>query len=109
MSRSQPQRKGFLSALRLIICRLLCGDEPLPPPPPTKERLRSFEPGQVAILAEYPSDLKLTPRDIAARVSARIAQVDIEQCEKVNFTPDRVTILRGEQQTLATVIGDVRR
>ena len=70
MSGSQQVREGFLGTLRRIICRLLCGDAPPPPPPPpAKEPLRSFEPGQVAIMAEYPPGLEMTPRQIVDRGS----------------------------------------
>jgi subtilisin family serine protease len=110
---SGPQRppEGFLSTLRRIICRLLCGDTPTPPPPPppppAKEPLRSFEPGQVAIMAEFPPELELTPRQIVDRVAARLDQVNIDGKERVVLAPERVTILRGPRLTLATVLGDV--
>src|SRR5512139_466210 len=108
MSGSQQASEGFLSTLRRIICRLLCGDTPPPPPPPPrKEPLRSFEPGQVAILAEFPPGLELTPRQIVDRVAARLDRVYIDGKEKVMLAPERVTILRGPQLTRASVQGDV--
>ena len=103
---SQPE--GFLSTLRQIICRLLgCDPQPPPPPPPAKEPRRSFEPGQVAILAEYPPGIELTPRQIVDRVATRLDQINIDGREKVLLAPERVIILRGPQLTLATVLGDV--
>jgi len=106
MSVSQPE--GFLSTLRRIICRLLgCDSQSPPPPPPAKEPRRSFEPGQVAILAEYPPGIELTPRQIVDRVATRLDQINIDGHEKVLLAPERVIILRGPQLTLATVLGDV--
>ena len=105
MSSSQQPREGFLSALRRIICRWICYDGPSAPP--AKPRLRTFEPGKVAILAEYPPQLELTPRQIIDRVTAQLNKLDVFQREKVQFTPERVVILRGRQLTLATVFGDV--
>lgn len=108
MSGSQQAPEGFLNTLRRIICRLLCDDAPPPPPPPpTREPLRSFEPGQVAILTEYPPGVELTPRQIVDRVSARLDRISIDGQEKVQLAPERVIILRGAQRTLATVLGDV--
>jgi hypothetical protein len=96
-----------LSTIRRIICRLLCYDPQPQPQPPAKEPLRSFEPGQVAILAEYPPGLELTPREIVDRVARRLAQINIDGREDVLLAPERVIILRGRQLTLATVLGDV--
>ena len=109
MSKSQQSHEGFLSTLRRIICRLLCCDEPCPPPPPlsAKQSLRTFEPGQVAILAEYPPGLELTPREIVDRVAARLDKLNIDGREDVQLAPERVIILRSPRLTLATVLGDV--
>jgi len=107
MSGSQQTREGFLSTLRRLICRLLCGDETPQPQPSTREPLRSFEPGQIAILAEYPPGLELTPRQIVDRVATRLDQIDIAGREKVVLAPERVIILRSPRLTLATLLGDV--
>jgi subtilase family protein len=105
MSGSQQTRKGFVSTLRRIICRLVCDDEPAPLPP--KVRPIAFEPGKVVILTEFPPDLKLTPREIVARVSARLAKLQLDSRMEVNLAPERVIVLRSAQRTLASVTGDV--
>jgi hypothetical protein len=106
MSSSQQPREGFLITLRRIICRLLCSDVP-PPPPPSKASPIAFEPGKVVILAEFPPDQELTPREIVGRVAARLAKLQLEPPLEVNLAPERVIVLRGVQRTLATVTGDV--
>ena len=107
MSRSQQPREGFLSTLRRIICRLLCGDAPPPLPPPSKASPIAFEPGKVVILTEFPPDLELTPREIVGRVAARLTKLQLDPLLEVNLAPERVIVLRGVQRTLATVTGDV--
>ena len=105
MSGSQQTRKGFVSTLRRIICRLVCDDEPAPLPP--KVRPIAFEPGKVVILTEFPPGLELTPREIAGRVSARLAKLQLDPRLEVNLAPERVIVLRSAQRTLASVTGDV--
>ncbi|HJZ48742.1 MAG TPA: S8/S53 family peptidase [Roseiflexaceae bacterium] len=106
MSESQQQRKGFLGTIQRIICRLVCDETP-PPPTPVRDPLRSFEPGRVIILAEFPPELKLTPQEIVDRVARRLDQVNLEQQEEVRLPPERVVILRGPKLWLASVQGDV--
>lgn len=101
---SQPQREGFLTTLRRIICRLVCDDQPIPLP---KVRPIAFEPGKVVILTEFPPDLKLTPREIVDRVSGRLAKLQFDPRMEVNLAPERVIVLRSPQRTLASVTGDV--
>jgi hypothetical protein len=103
MSASQQTGKGFVSTLRQIICRLLCYD----PQPQPKVRPIAFEPGKVVILTEFPPDLKLTPREIVERVSARLAKLQLDPRMEVNLAPERVIVLRSAQRTLASVTGDV--
>src|SRR5689334_4826504 len=99
MSNSQQSHKGFVSTLRHIICRLVCDDSPAPAPP--KARPIAFEPGKVVILAEFPPDLKLTPREIVDRVSGRLAKLQLDPKIEVNLAPERVIVLRSAQRTLA--------
>jgi hypothetical protein len=107
MSTSQQRREGLLTTLRRFICRLVCYEPPQPPPPPPKRRLRTFEPGQVAILAEYPPQLELTPQQIIDKARAQLNQLDFYRRAEVRLTPNRVVILRGRERTLATIFGDV--
>jgi hypothetical protein len=93
--------------IRRIICRVLCGEPPPPPPPAPKDKPIAFEPGKVIILAEYPPELELTPREIVARVAARLARLQLDPRLEVNLAPERVSVLRGAERTLATVTGDV--
>jgi Subtilase family len=105
MSGSQQPREGFLTTVRRMICRLVCDDTSTQPSPPLP--LRSFEPGQVAILAQWPPTREFTPREVVDRVAARLATVNPEWRERVQLAPERVTVLRGPELTIATVLGDV--
>jgi hypothetical protein len=108
MTQSQPLRKGVWKHIRLALCRLLC-DEPSPQPPPGQGRPRRslFVPGQVMIVAQFPSKLELDKQTIAKRVRERYDALRLERKLRLDIGAVRVAILRGPEITLATVLGDV--
>jgi hypothetical protein len=106
MTQSRPLRKGVWNNIRLALCRLLCDETP-PPPPRGNPKLASFVPGQVMIVAQFPTKLDLNKQTIADRVRRRYETLDLKTKLRVDLAANRVAIVRGPELTLAAVLGDV--
>jgi hypothetical protein len=108
MTQSRPLPKEVLNNIRKALCRLLCDEpSPQPPPGPSKPKRSLFVPGQVMIVAQFPSKLDLDKQTIAKRVGVRYDSLELKSKLRLELGANRVAILRGPELTLATVLGDV--
>jgi hypothetical protein len=62
-------------------------------------------PGHISILAEYPTTLQLSEKDIIRRIQSALAK--LSQREDVLWSSERVIILPGKDRMLAAVFGDI--
>jgi hypothetical protein len=106
MQSTQRPPEGYRSILRHIMRRLIDQIDPQPTVicPPGRPVI-TFVPGHIGVVAVYPSKLDIDEKDVIGRIRSALSQIQIR--EDINWTTERVTILRGRDQTLAAVFGDV--